>query len=145
MIDGHAMSVQLGDVTYGETNEIVVELARRRRRTARMSKRSTRSSTGPTERREREESTFLGAKATTDEAKIGAGKVKDVADAVSRAQDAAATLKKIEEERAIQNRANGGAANGSAMPSPVTAAPPPKSCERAAPLHDVAIQNFQTH
>lgn len=143
-VDGRAMSVQLGDLTYGETNEIVVELA------------TTPAKDGAAVEAldavvhwydgttEREERTFLGAKATTDEAKIGAAKSKDVADAVSRAQDAAATLKKIEEERGLQNRAaplNVGNANA----APSAAGAPPKTAAEQRRAHESAIRNFQAY
>jgi Ca-activated chloride channel homolog len=154
-VDGHAVNVPLGDLSYGENNEIVVELA------ANAPKDGTNvealdavvhwnDGSGGTSREER---AFLGAKATKDEVKIGESKSKDVADAVERAKDAAATLKKIEEERAqenIQNRLHGYAPSPSpnGAPPPVTAAaasPPKLSPIERRQAHDSAIQNFQAH
>lgn len=152
-VDSHAVNVPLGDLSYGETNEIVVELA----------------TNGPKEGSnvealdavvhwndstagaQREERTFLGAKATQDEAKIGESKSKEVAEAVERAKDAAATLKKIEEERVQDNIQNRMHSQGSNAPRPSAAgAPPVVAAPKQSPaqrrqMHDSAIMNFQAH
>lgn len=147
--DAHAVNVPLGDLTFGETNEIVVELATNAPKEGATVEALdavvhwTEQSGGVA----REERAFLGAKATKDDAKIGESKSKDVADAVERAKDAAATLKKIEEERVLDNmkqRANGNAP----MPAPVTnagAAPPKQSADERRREHRDAMQNFQAH
>lgn len=147
--DAHAVNVALGDLTFGETNEIVVELATNAPKEGATVEALdavvhwTEQSGGVA----REERAFLGAKATKDDAKIGESKSKDVADAVERAKDAAATLKKIEEERVLDNmkqRANGNAP----MPAPVTnagAAPPKHSADERRREHRDAMQNFQAH
>jgi Ca-activated chloride channel homolog len=149
--DAHAVNVPLGDLSYGENNEIVVELATNAPREGATVEALdavvhwTDSSGGVS----REERAFLGAKATKDDAKIGESKSQDVGDAVERAKDAAATLRKIEEDRMrenIQNRTH--AEKNAPMPSPA-AATPPKQSDRAAverrQMHDSAIMNFQAH
>jgi Ca-activated chloride channel homolog len=154
-VDGHAVNVPLGDLSYGENNEIVVELATNAPKdgtNVEALDAVVHWSDGPGGAA-REERAFLGAKATKDEVKIGESKSKDVADAVERAKDAAATLKKIEEERAqenIQNRLHGYAPSpspngGAAAPAPVVAAPPKQSAVERRQAHDSAIQNFQAH
>jgi Ca-activated chloride channel family protein len=158
-IDTHAVGVNLGDLTYGEENEIVVELA------------STPAKEGATIEAldavvkwvdsgggiEHEERAFLGAKATGDQAQIDKSKDQTVSDALARAKDAAATLLKIEEQR-NQDRA------GQGMNRQPRTAPPPKGVKgaggsydfapaQAAPVaaeevrkaHDQAIKNFQAH
>ena len=147
-VDAHAVNVALGDLSYGETNEIVVELATNAPKDGATVEALDAvlhwNEGGGTQREER---AFLGAKATKDDVKIGESKSKDVADAVERAKDAAATLKKIEEERAqenMQNRRSPSAANAPSPP-PVTAAPSPKQAAERRQMHDSAMTNFQAH
>jgi Ca-activated chloride channel family protein len=146
--DAHAVNVALGDLSYGETNEIVVELVTDAPKDGANVEALdavvhwNESGLGSV----REERAFLGAKATKDEAKIGESKSKDVADAVERAKDAAATLKKIEEERVQDNIKSRHSQNGNAAsPAPVVAAPPKQSAAERRQLHDSAMTNFQAH
>jgi Ca-activated chloride channel family protein len=148
-LDGHAVIVTLGDLTFGEQNEIVVELATNAAKDgANIEALDAVLHWGESNGGQREERAFLGAKATTDDTKIGAAQVQAVADAVARAKDAAATLKKIEADRAQQNRNN---LQGNVMPSPASApplaVPPPKaqSPEETRRMHDQAMRNFQAH
>lgn len=148
--DAHAVTVPLGDLTFGETNEIVVELATNAPKEGANVEALdaivhwTDQSGGMA----RDERAFLGAKATKDEAKIAESKSKEVAEAVERARDAAATLKKIEEERVEDNVK---ARNRGAMPAPMAVAPtvaaPKQSLapEELRRQHSQAIQNFQAH
>jgi hypothetical protein len=144
-VDGHAVSVPLGDLSFGETNEIVVELATSSPKDGANVEALdavvhwTEGSGGVA----REERAFLGAKATKDEAKIGESKSKDVADAVERAKDAAATLKKIEEDRVQENlkRTHANAPSPAAVAAPKYAPSP----EQTRSQHSQAIQNFQAH
>jgi Ca-activated chloride channel homolog len=149
--DAHAVNVPLGDLSYGESNEIVVELATNAPKDGATVEAldaivhwTDSSGVGGVGREER---AFLGAKATKDEAKIGDAKSKDVGDAVERAKDAAATLKKIEEDRMrenIQNRTH--TQNTTApLPSPAGAMPPKQSPVERRQMHDSAIMNFQAH
>lgn len=144
-IDNHAVSVTLGDLTYGEENEIVVELAS-----------SPTKDGGAIEALDailrwqdgyggtaREERFFLGAKATNDEARIAASKDQSVADAVARAKDAAATLQKIEQQRNLDR-----AKSGNLPAAPVVGIPmpaPKQSADETRRAHDQAMRNFQAH
>lgn len=144
--DAHAVNVPLGDLTFGETNEIVVELT-----TSAPKDGATVEAldavvhwTDQSGGASREERAFLGAKATLDDAKIGGAKSKEVADAVERAKDAAATLERIERERMQENtrlRANAPIAT---VPAPEAAAPK-RSADELRRQHRDAIQNFQAH
>lgn len=158
-LDGHAVQVPLGDLSYGETNEIVVELAANAPKdgaTVEALDAVVHWSDGAAGI-SREERAFLGAKATKDEAKIGESKSKEVSEAVERAKDAAATLKKIEDERMQENMKQRHGMNGP-MPSPASGAPvvgvggaaaapaPPKqSAAERRQIHDQAMSNFQAH
>jgi hypothetical protein len=139
-VDGHAVSVTLGDLTYGEENEIVVELASSQAKDG-----SAIEALDATLRWQdgfggtaREERFFLGAKATTDEARIASGKDQGVADAVARAKDAAATLQKIEQQRAL-DRAKSANVN-MPMPAPLAA---PMNADETRRAHERALKNFQ--
>lgn len=143
--------VNLGDLTYGEENEIVVELAANPTKDGSTVEaldavvRWQDGVGGPS----REERVFFGAKATTDEARIASGKDQSVADAAARAKDAAATLLKIEQQRNL-DRARSGNLNGIPMPAPAAPAvalpPPPKqSADETRRVHEKAMQNFQAH
>lgn len=160
----HGMQVLLGDLTLGEQHELVVELATNPTKDG-----STVEALDAVLRWQdgvggetHEERVFVGAKATTDEARIAAGKDEKVTDAVARAKDAAATLQKLEEQRNVQRNersnldnlaapdqaAKGGGAGAhptkTPMPSPVANAPrmPADEVRRA---HSQAIQNFQAY
>lgn len=141
-VDNHAVSVTLGDLTYGEENEIVVELAA-----------SPTKDGGAVEALDavirwqdgfggtaREERCFLGAKATTDEARITAGKDQSVADAVARAKDAAATLQKIEQQRNLDRAKS---ANLPAAPLAAPAPAPAMNADETRRAHEKALKNFQ--
>jgi Ca-activated chloride channel family protein len=157
-VDAHAVGVNLGDLTYGEENEIIVELA------------STPAKDGATIEAldavvrwqdgaggaSREERAFLGAKATTDQARIDKSKDQSVSDAVARAKDAAATLLKIEQQR-NEDRAKsapkpspksakaGGAAFDFAPAAAAEAPMPRQSPSEVRQAHDQAMKNFQAH
>lgn len=160
---GHGVSIHLGDLSRGEQQEIVVELAASPAKDGANVEvldavlRFQDGVGGAT----REERVFVGAKATTDEATLAQGKAKEVEDAFARAKDAAATLEKIEQER---NRTRKAASPSPSPATPVTdrAAPPrhpaaaaktpmPAPAEHAAPAsaedlrrqHDQAMRNFQ--
>lgn len=139
-VDGHAVSVTLGDLTYGEENEIVVELASSQAKDgaaieALDATLRWQDGFGGTAREER---LFLGAKATTDEARIASGKDQGVADAVARAKDAASTLQKIEQQRAFDRAKT---MNSYApMPSPIAT---PMNADEMRRAHEKALKNFQ--
>lgn len=136
------VTVNLGDLTYGEESEVVVELAA-----------SAKKDGGTIEALDailhwqdgasgasREERLFLGAKATMDEARIEGSRDPSVADAFARAKDAAATLRRIEEERDRDR------VKKTALPD----APPPVAMPRPSPdetrrAHEQALKNFQAH
>jgi Ca-activated chloride channel family protein len=166
------VSIHLGDMSLGDTQEIVVELA------------ATAAKDGANVEvldavlrfeegvggMSREERVFVGAKATQDTASLTQGKDKSVEDAFARARDAAATLERIEILR-NQNRA-AQPATPTPAPAPVTApasprparsarepafdqragaaaavapakpTPPPEEIRRQ---HDEAMINFQAH
>jgi Ca-activated chloride channel family protein len=147
-LDTKAVSVQLGDLSYGETNEIVVELAVQSPKDGANVEALDAVVHWYDGSTQREERTFLGAKATTDEAKIKESRVQDVVDAVSRAQDAAATLKKIEQER-VQDNMKARSGMNAPSPSPVAPAaaamPPKQSQVDRNRAHDQAMQNFMAH
>ena len=111
------MTVHLGDLTLGEQQEIVVELAANPTKDG-----STVEALDAVLRwqdgiggESHEERVFIGAKATVDEARIAAGKDEKVAEAAARAKDAATTLQKLEEQR-IQNRTSNIAPGSGAAP-----------------------------
>jgi Ca-activated chloride channel homolog len=146
-VDAHAVNVPLGDLTYGESNEIVVELATNPPKDGATVEaldaivHFSDSSGGAA----REERAFLGAKATKDDAKIGESKSKEVGDAIERAKDAAATLKKIEEERMHENVQKRTQNASAPSPSPASAALPKQTPAERRQMHDSAIMNFQAH
>ncbi len=165
-VNDRTVSVRLGDLSLGEQQEIVVEIA------ASASKEGANVEVLDAVLRfeegvggaQHEERIFLGAKSTLDTKTLADGKNKDVEDAVLRANDAAATLMKIENERNIQNRRNqpvrpspksaglGGApaesfdgdfaaaTPGAATPAAKAPAPSP---EEQRKQHDRAMRNFQ--
>lgn len=143
----HGVAVNLGDLSLGEQQEIVVELA------ASPSKEgSTVEVLDAVLRFEdgvggatREERIFVGAKATSNATSLSEGKNKDVEDAFARAKDAAATLEKIEAERNKQNIQNRMPPKPGAHASdaPVTAAPSPAAANMQREQHDRAMRNFQ--
>lgn len=145
-IDDHAVSVHLGDLSFGEESEIVVELVANGTKDGATLEaldavvRWQDGSGGV----EREARTFLGAKATTDEGRIAASKDASVADAVLRAKDAATTLENIEQQR-MRDKAGSRVLNGMprVAPAPVTA--PEESADEVRRRHDRAIRNFQAH
>lgn len=139
-VDNRAVSVTLGDLSYGEENEIVVELAASPTKDG-----STVEAIDAILRWQdgfggssREERFFVGAKATSDEARIASGKDQGVADAVARAKDAAATLQKIEQQRSLERAKN--AAGNAPMPAPLAA---PITADETRRAHEKAIRNFQ--
>lgn len=154
----HGVSVNLGDMSLGEQQEIVVELA------------GTPAKDGSTVEvldavlqfddgvggARREEHVFLGAKSTSNTASLAEGKNKDVEDAVLRAKDAAATLDKIEADRRKQNAQNRmpsppkpGAKTSSMdldeekKAAPAAAMPTPAQANEQRAQHDRAMRNFQ--
>jgi Ca-activated chloride channel family protein len=147
-IDTHAVSVPLGDLSYGENNEIVVELATNPTKDGAIVEALDAvvhwSEAGGSSHEER---AFLGAKATADEAKIGEAKSKEVADAVERAKDAATTLKKIEDERMQENRQqkHGHAPETAPIQAAPTGGPPKQSAVERRQAHDQALKNFQAY
>jgi Ca-activated chloride channel family protein len=150
--------IPLGDMSLGEENEVVVELA------------SSVAKDGSTVEvldavlhyedgiggAKHEERIFVGAKSTKDESAIAQGHVKNVEDAFARAKDAAATLERIEQQRNAKKLSDN---QNRPMPAPVTAArggmmpkPSSKSAGTDEPSpselrsqHDKAIVNFQAH
>jgi hypothetical protein len=143
----HGVAVNLGDLSLGEQQEIVVELA------ASPSKEGSTVEVldavlhfedgvgGAT----REERIFVGAKATSSATSLSEGKNKDVEDAFARAKDAAATLEKIEAERNKQNIQNRMPPKPGAHASdaPVAPAPSPAAANMQREEHDRAMRNFQ--
>jgi Ca-activated chloride channel family protein len=145
----HGLSIALGDMSLGEQQEIVVELAGTPAKDG-----STVEALDAVIRFQdgvggtmREERLFLGAKSTTDEGRIASGKDENVSNAAARARDAAATLLRIEQDRKktapVPPRAGGLAA-----PSPADAAPaaamPRMSADEQRRIHNDALQNFQS-
>ncbi len=146
--------IPLGDMSLGEQNEVVVELA------------SSVAKDGSTVEvldavlhyedgiggAKHEERAFVGAKSTNDVTAIAGGHVKEVEDAFARAKDAAATLERIESQRSSKRIvapapvavqfAQGGAQKP-APPRPAPVDEPSPSAIRAQ--HDKAMINFQAH
>lgn len=139
----HGLSVSLGDMSLGEQHEIVVELAGNPAKDG-----STIEALDAVIRFQdgiggqmREERLFLGAKSTTDDARIASGKDENVSNAAARAKDAAATLMRIEQERRkLAPRAD----LAPPLAAPVTAAKP-GAAEELRRQHRDAIQNFQAN
>lgn len=136
------LSIPLGDLSLGEKQEIVVELAGTPAKEGAVVEvldavvRFQEGVGGATH----EESVFLGAKATKDEALLASGQDEEVANAVARARDAATTLMRIEEER---RKTAWPRPPGLAMPAaPEAPAPSPAAIRR---LHNDSIQQFQAH
>lgn len=158
---GHGVSIHLGDLSRGEQQEIVVELA------ASPAKDGANVEVLDAVLRfqdgvggaMREERVFVGAKATADAAAIAQGNAKEVEDAFARAKDAAATLEKIEVERNRQRKSapmpapaqasdrapprHPGATTKTPMPAPALDHAAPASAEDLRRQHDQAIRNFQ--
>ena len=152
------VAVQLGDLSLGEQQEVVVELASSAPKdgsNVEVLDAVLRYEDG-TLGAEHEERVFVSARSTSDQTSIAQGHVKDVEDAFARAKDAAATLERIETQR-------NGKRNGDSLVRPSPVAPPrvPKPAARSgmpAPaaamdespeqqraLHDKAIRNFQAY
>lgn len=153
----HGVSVNLGDMSLGEQQEIVVELA------------GTPAKDGSNVEvldavlhfedgvggATREERIFVGAKSTSNTASLADGKNKDVEDAFLRAKDAAATLDKIEADRRKQNAQNRAPAppkpgakaamdlDEDKRAAPAAATPTPAQANEQRAQHDRAIRNFQ--
>jgi len=153
----HGVSVNLGDMSLGEQQEIVVELAGTPAKdgsTVEVLDATLHFDDGVGGAR-REEHVFLGAKSTNNTASLADGKNKDVEDAFLRAKDAAATLDKIEADRRKQNAQNRPAppkpgAKTSSMDldeekkaAPAAAMPTPAQANEQRAQHDRAMRNFQ--
>jgi len=155
------VAVQLGDLSLGEQQEIVVELA----------------SSAPKDGSnvevldavlryedgiggaQHEERVFVGAKSTNDQASIAQGHVKDVEDAFARAKDAASTLERIEAQRNTKRNnespvrpspsplappaANRKPTTAAKSGAPSSAAAVDESPEQQRAQHDKAMRNFQ--
>lgn len=154
------VQVMLGDLSLGESHELVVELASNPTKDG-----STVEALDAVLRWQdgsggamHEDRVFVGAKATSDEARISAGKDDKVVEAAARAKDAAATLQKIEVQRNMMNKTSG--MNAPVAPSPSVPhqadaednfaaamapkpAPPRMSPAEMRRAHQDAIQNFQ--
>lgn len=147
----NGVAVALGDLSLGEQQEVVVELAGSPAKEGSVVEvldavvRFEEGVGGVT----REERVFVGAKATNDLAMRDSGKNKSVDDAYARAKDAAATLEKIEAERGKQNDETRRApprpgVHSTNAPSPAPAAmPSPAEANAQRERHDRAIRNFQ--
>ena len=102
----HGISVNLGDITLGDAQEIVVQLATQPTKegaNVEMLDAVLRYDDG-VGGRQREERIFLGAKSTTDDARIGTGRDPKVEDAAAKAKDAAALIENIEKTRQDNRR-----------------------------------------
>jgi hypothetical protein len=143
-------SVILGDIRFGEQNEVVVELATSATKDGAAVEALDAvlqwddSTTGE----RHEERVFVGAKATNDHALLESGKDESVANAVARARDAAATLQRIEQERAADRATKARpttsfADEAAPLPSPVAGAPR-RAPEEVKREHNEAMRRFQS-
>jgi Ca-activated chloride channel family protein len=153
---GHGLAVSLGDVTLGDELEIVCELAENAAKDGANVEvldavlRYTEGVGGAP----REERVFVGAKATKDDAKIKEGRQESVEQAAARAKDAAATLDRIQQQRAAdrarerppppKSSAGAGAAfDGPARaPAPSPVAPAPAEQREQLRMHDEAMHTL---
>jgi Ca-activated chloride channel homolog len=140
------VAVQLGDLSLGEQQEIVVELA------SSVTKDGANVEVLDAVIRyedgvggaQREERIFVGAKSTADAASLAQGREKSVEDAFARAKDAAATLEKIESQRNSRNAPRPSPA--AAMPKRSAASPADEpSPEVQRSQHDKAMRTFQAN
>jgi Ca-activated chloride channel family protein len=146
-----ALTVGLGDLSLGEKHELVVELA------ANPTKDGAnvevldavlhwQDSVGGATHEDR---VFVGAKSTSDEAQITSGKDTRVVEAAARMKDAAATLQKLDEQRAKTRSSNDEAAPRNRAPTkqpfPAPAAVPEMTAEQVRRVHADALQNFQAN
>ena len=143
------VSVPLGDVSLGEEQEVVLELASAPARSGASVEvldavlRYQDGLGGVT----REERVFVGARASADLAAVEASRQQAVHDAAARARDAAATLERIEQERG-QDRAKTAPAAPSPSPEATdenAALRPPASASEIRRLHGEAMRRFQAH
>ena len=123
-ISGHGLSVPLGDITLGDTQEIVVNLATlptKEGANVEMIDAVLRYSDG-VGGVSREERVFLGAKSTSDNARIDSGRDAKVEDAALKAKDAATIIENIEHVRNDNRKKVERGQDEENRPAPATAA-----------------------
>ena len=144
--NGRGVNVPLGDLSLGEQQEIVVQLATTPTKEGAVVEAldavlKYQDSVGASH----EERVFVGAKSTADKHALDEGREKSVEDALARAKDAATTLENIDNERKGKKAADeGSVANPMPAAAPAVAAPP-KSAPQTRAMHDQAMRNFQAH
>lgn len=124
-VDGRALVVPLGDVSFGDRREIVVELAANGAKDganvevldAVLEYADVAGVTAHAER------AFAGAKAVRDASRIAGSRDETVEDAAKRARDAEATLEQIKKQRAEDGIVEDDARPAPAAPAPATPTP----------------------
>lgn len=135
---GRSASVHLGDLSFGEQQELLVELEAAPTKDGSVVEALDITAHWDDEGQPNEAHAFVGARASSDAARVDASKNQDVLDAALRAKDAAVTLEQIEGER---RRLNTQKIDDLPAPAPAVIMSP----EQMRRVHADAIRNFQAN